>query len=142
MLGSEIRLWFVCFLCKTLPKRLKFNAIAIYMFKVTKKNTRTRSEIRSKLTRHQNDTNFVVLVSLLLTLKIFFFTPCSSFSMLTLNKWMPAGICCVHFHICRSSHPELFFKKGVLHLASLQKNIHSEVWVQLYWNHTYVWVFF
>ena len=24
---------------------------------------------------------------------------------------MPAGICCVHFHIYRSSHPEVFFKK-------------------------------
>ena len=34
--GGEIRLWFVCFLCKTLPKRLKFNEIDIYMFKVKK----------------------------------------------------------------------------------------------------------
>ena len=36
--GSKIRLWFVCFICKTLPKRLKFNEIYIYMFKVKKKN--------------------------------------------------------------------------------------------------------
>ena len=33
MWESEIRLWFVCFLCKALPKRLKFNEIDIYMFK-------------------------------------------------------------------------------------------------------------
>ena len=32
--GSEIRLWFFCFLCKTLPKRLKFNQVDIYMLKV------------------------------------------------------------------------------------------------------------
>ena len=50
--------------------------------------------------------------------------------MLTLKKWMSADICCIHFHIYRSSHPEVFFKKGVLHLASLQENIHAEVWVQ------------
>ena len=41
---------FVCFLCKTLRKRLKFNEIDIYMFKFKKKSTRTRSEICSKLT--------------------------------------------------------------------------------------------
>ena len=61
--------------------------------------------------------------------------------MLTLNKWMPAGVCCIHFHIYRSRHPEVFFKKGVLRLASLQENVHAEQWVQLYWNHTSVWVF-
>ena len=33
-LGTEIRLWFVCFLCKTLPKRLKLNKVDIYMFKL------------------------------------------------------------------------------------------------------------
>ena len=27
---------------------------------------------------------------------------------------MPVGTCCIHFHIYRSSHPEVFFKKGVL----------------------------
>ena len=48
--GSEIRLCLVCFLCKTLPKRLKFNEIDIYMFKVKKKRTRTRSDFCSKLT--------------------------------------------------------------------------------------------
>ena len=26
---------------------------------------------------------------------------------------MPAGICCIHFHICRSSDLEVFFKKDV-----------------------------
>ena len=39
---------------------------------------------------------------------------------------MRAGICCIHFHIYRSSHPEVFFKKGVLHLACLQENIHAD----------------
>ena len=49
--GSEIRLWFFCFLCKTLPKRLKFNKVDIYMLKVGhQKNTRTWCEICSKLT--------------------------------------------------------------------------------------------
>ena len=46
-------------------------------------------------------------------------TPCSSFSIFTLNKGIPAGICCIHFHIYRSSHPEVFSKKDVLHLAGL-----------------------
>ena len=54
---------------------------------------------------------------------------------------MLAGICCIHFHIYRSSHVEVFFKKGVLYLASLQENIHAEVLVQLYWNHVSVSVF-
>ena len=114
MWGSEIRLWFVCFLCKTLPKRLKFNEIDIYMSKVQKKSIRTRSEICSKLT---------IKTPKRRTLKLFYFTPSSSFSMLTL------GICCIHFHINRSSHLEVFFKKGFLHLASLQENIHAELWV-------------
>ena len=36
----------VClFLCKTLPKRLKFNEVDIYMFKVNKETSRTRCEI-------------------------------------------------------------------------------------------------
>ena len=47
---SEIRLQVVCFLCKTLPKRLKLNEVDIYMFKVKKKGTRTRSEIYPELT--------------------------------------------------------------------------------------------
>ena len=36
-LGTEIRQWFVCFLCKTLPKRLKLNKVDIYMFKLRTK---------------------------------------------------------------------------------------------------------
>ena len=55
---------------------------------------------------------------------------------------MSAGICIIQFHIYKNSHPEVFFKNGVLHLASLQENIHAEVRVQLYWNHTSVCVFF
>ena len=33
-LRAEIHLWFVCFPCKTLLKRLKLNEVDIYMFKV------------------------------------------------------------------------------------------------------------
>ena len=56
--GSEIRLWFVFFLfffCVcfffnvSLPKRLKFNHVDIYIFKVKKKSTRTRCEKSPKL---------------------------------------------------------------------------------------------
>ena len=50
MWSIQIRLWFVCFLCRKLPKRLKFNETDIYMLKVKKKSTRTRSVIFSKLT--------------------------------------------------------------------------------------------
>ena len=41
--------------------------------------------------------------------------------MLTLNKLMPGVTCCIHIHIYRSSHPEGFFKKGALRLASLKQ---------------------
>ena len=27
-------------------------------------------------------------------------------------------------------------------LDSLQENIHTKVWLQMYWNHTFAWVFF
>ena len=69
---------FVCFLYKTLPKILKLNEVDIHMLKVKKKSTRTRCEICSKFTikvqqfRHQDSANFVVLVSLLLTLNLFY----------------------------------------------------------------------
>ena len=69
MWGSKIRLWFVCFLCKTSPKRLKFNKTDIFMFKVKKKGLKS---VQSWQLRHQNDANFVVLVSLLSTLKLFY----------------------------------------------------------------------
>ena len=55
---------------------------------------------------------------------------------------MPAGIYCIHFHLYKTSHPGVFFEKGVLRLASLPENIHAEMWVEFYWNHTSVWVFF
>ena len=62
---TEIRLWFVCFLCKTLPKRLKFNKVDIYMFKIKQNSTITRCDIGPMLTiRHQNEDNIVVLVYL------------------------------------------------------------------------------
>ena len=57
----------------------KLFSAGIYLLKVNNRNTRTRCEICSKLTIHQNDDNGVILVSLLLTLNIF--TPCSSVSI-------------------------------------------------------------
>ena len=49
------------------------NPVNIYLFKVKTRNTRRRLEICSKLTeRHQKDIKDVVLVSLLLTLNIFY----------------------------------------------------------------------
>ena len=58
---------FACFLCKTLPKRLKFNEISIKMLEVRKKSTRARCKIFPQLINMtQNTANFVVLVSLLL----------------------------------------------------------------------------
>ena len=41
-------LFFFCFLCKTLPKRLILNEVHIYMFKLKKKGTRTRCDIYLK----------------------------------------------------------------------------------------------
>ena len=49
-LGFEISLWFFCFLCKTLPKRLKLNKVDIYMFKLKKRGTRRRCDIYPELT--------------------------------------------------------------------------------------------
>ena len=46
---SNIRLCFVCFLCKTLTKRLKLKKLDIYMFKDKKKATRTRCAIYPEL---------------------------------------------------------------------------------------------
>ena len=47
--------------------------VGIYMFKVNNRNTNTRCEMCSQLTiKHQNDVIGVALVSLLLTLNIFY----------------------------------------------------------------------
>ena len=43
-------LYFVCFLCKTLPKILKLYEVNIYMIKVKKKGTRSSCEIYPELT--------------------------------------------------------------------------------------------
>ena len=73
MWRSEIRLWFVCFLCRTSPKRLKFNKTDIFMFKVKKKGLeKGLKSVQSWQLRHQNDANFVVLVSLSSALKLFY----------------------------------------------------------------------
>ena len=34
---------------------------------------------------------------------------------------MSAGICCIHFFINRSSHPEVFFKKDVLRIKTVYR---------------------
>ena len=49
--------------------------------------------------------------------------PYSSFSILTLNQCMAAGMRCTHFHLYGSSHPEAFFKKGVLRIFRQFLNI-------------------
>ena len=116
--GSVIRLWFIWFLCKTLPKRLKFNKGDIYIFKVKKNSTRKRCEICSKLTiKTPNGTTFIVLVSLLLSWT--YFTPWSSFSILTLNNFMPADNFCIHFRVYRGVHFHIF------HIFSHFKEEHS-----------------
>ena len=75
MWGSEIRLWFVCFLCKALPKILKLNEVNMYLFKFRIKRialVKRVKSVQSQQLRHKNHPNFVVLVSLLLTLNIFY----------------------------------------------------------------------
>ena len=52
------------------------------MFRVNNRNTRTSCEIWSKITRHQNDANGVILAPLLLT----YFTPCSSVSAVNFGQ--------------------------------------------------------
>ena len=74
-------------ICRKIPEREETSVISfssfnirfvpfpvvIYMFKVSNRNNETRCEICSKLTiRHQYGTIVVVLVSLLLTLNIFY----------------------------------------------------------------------
>ena len=45
---SEIHLWFV-FCEKTYSKRLKFNEVDIYKFKIKKQSTRLRKKVTPKL---------------------------------------------------------------------------------------------
>ena len=93
----------VCFFF--LWERLKFSQVDICIFKVKKKSTTTKCEI------------CVFIVNFVLC----------SFAILTLNRWMPVGICCIHFHVYRRSRPEVFFKKSVRRIfrkftgTSLQK---------------------
>ena len=60
---GEIHLWFVFFLSETLPKRLKFKKVDIYMFKVKNKSTRTGCEICSKLKFIQSHCLLYILFS-------------------------------------------------------------------------------
>ena len=64
-------------------------AAGIYKVKVNNGNTRTRCEICSNLTRHQNGAIGVVLVSLWLTLNIFHIV--LVFPLLTLHMQLLAG---------------------------------------------------
>ena len=93
-------------------KRLKFNQVNIYIFKVKKKSTKIRFEICPKLTIKAAKWRKFYLSGVF----IVNFVLCN-FSILTLNNWMPVGTCCIHFHMYRSSHPEVFFKKGVIRIV-------------------------
>ena len=57
---------------------------------------------------------------------------------------MPAGICSIHFRIYRSMYilNGAFQGRCTNNLDSLQENIHTKVWLQMYWNYTFAWVFF
>ena len=48
-----------------------------------------------------------------------------SFFILSLNRQMLAGISCIHFHIYRRSHPEVFFKYVVLWIFTPFTGEHS-----------------
>ena len=63
-----------------------FISAGIYLLKVNNKNTRTRFEICSKLIIKINDTNGAILVSLLLTLNIFYTYFAPVFLLLTLTR--------------------------------------------------------
>ena len=102
----------IFFLWETLLKRLKFNQVNIFILKVKKKSTKTRYEFCPKLPikapkRLKFCRSGVFIANFVLC----------TFSILTLKSWMPVGTCCIHFHIYRSSHPEVFFKKGVIRIV-------------------------
>ena len=50
--------------------------------------------------------------------------------------------------MCRSSQPEVFSGKGIRKICSKFTgkhpcwHTHAEMWFQLYWNHTWAWVFY
>ena len=116
------------FLWETLLKRLKFNQVSIYILKVKKKSTKTRYEVCSKLPikapkRRKFCRSGVFIVNFVLC----------TFSVLALKSWMPVGTCCIHFHIYRSSHPEVLFKKGVIRIVRQFTEEHT-------WKHS-AWVF-
>ena len=73
--GPEIRLWFVFFF---LWERSKINQVD----RVKKKSTTTRCEICPKLTVNDAD--------------LFIKSVLCSFSILTLNRWMPVGTCWIY----------------------------------------------
>ena len=123
--ASEIRLWFLCFLCKTLPKRLKFNEVDIYFLTFWHyKGTRTRWEICPKIIIKAPKRRWF----------------CRS-GVLTSEYWQSYP---EFTFIYTEAVTQMCFSRKVFkeYLDSLQRNIHAKVWLQLYWNPTSACVFF
>ena len=81
-----------------------------------KKSTKARCKICPKNNNKGTKATLILSFKCLHCLIWTNFPSYSSFSILTLNSWMLIGICCIHFHICRSSRADMFFKKGALRI--------------------------
>ena len=139
--GSEIRLWFVCFCAKHYQKDWNLTKSTFTCSKSTRRPL--EQDVKSVQLRHQNEANFFVLVSLLLTLNIFytllqFF--CFNSEQVNAGRHMQYSFSYKQTeavtHRCFSR--KVFYK----YLYILQEKIHVKVWLPLYWNHTSAWVFF
>ena len=108
---------------RNITKENKVNQVDINIFKVKKKSARTRCEICPNLTiKVPKRRYFCRSVAFIVNFVLW------SFSILTLNRWMPLGACCIHFQIYRSSHPEVFFKKRILGIFSqFTEELHAKV---------------
>ena len=119
----------------------------IYMFKVEKKGTRTRSKICPKLTVKNlpKVNSYGTKTTLILSfwcLYWTYFTPCSSFFYFNSEK-VNAGRHMLYSLSYIAVNQRCFSRKVFYkYLDSLQENIHAKAWLQLYWNHTSAWVFF
>ena len=107
---------------RNITKENKVNQVDINIFKVKKKSARTRCEICPKLTiKVPNRRYFCRSVAFIVNFVLLSF-------LLTLNRWMPLGACCIHFQIYRSCHPEVFFKKRILRIFSqFTGELHAKV---------------
>ena len=127
--GSEIRLLFVFYSVRNITEKIKIKPSWHLHIQGQKKSTRLRCEICPKLIikapkRRQFCRSGVFTVNFVLC----------SFCIFTLNRWMPVVTCCIHFYIDRTSHPEVFFKKGILRIFRQFTGEHpckSFVWVLL-----------